>query len=144
MKTIKYRKKITQAKTVYVSMDNSDFCWLIEHLVFMKSIIDQIEKYSDDYLRQYQQLTRPRTLLPRRTKPTPGLNSYASFVSGLIENFGDTQRDFSVKTLPGLESTFDFFADEFHTIQPVKFVDADLQVHQGYVHRNSGVDNGNS
>lgn len=136
MKIIKFRPKITQARTVYVSISNQDFVYLLEHLVFMKTIIDQIDKYSSEYPMLHRELHRSRTLLPRRTQPTPGLNSYASFVSGLIENFGDTQRDFSVKTLPGLESTFAFFADEFHTFQPIKFEDAStVNTVSGYQHR---------
>lgn len=123
MRTIGYTKKITSANTIYVDISQDDRDYLSKHIKFMGQILDHIDGLASEYPRIVQELDRSRTSLPRRGKRPYGANSYRTFVRGLIENFADTQRDYSLKTLVGLESLFAFFAANFHTIEEVRFWD---------------------
>jgi hypothetical protein len=127
MKTIKYIKKITSANTEYRHVSNEDRTWVLEQCSDISAMVANCIKSGESRLIQTADiLMKPLDEMPRQGRgPYRGSrNSVKSFCEGVIDNFADTQYDFSEKTMKGLSVAFKVASEEFTTFEDVEFVEA--------------------
>jgi hypothetical protein len=123
-KTIVYRYGINTGTTQYVKISRSDELFLreicktfLEHVKINKdNNAIQKQLYSETFIQSQKDLPKPDF---KRT----GIkyNTYASFINGMEENFGDSTRNYTLKQWPHVIDIANIAVNYFNVIHPQFF-----------------------
>jgi hypothetical protein len=127
MQVIKFKRKVTSAKTTYVELSKESRAWLFAQLDDVLALMIGCRHSNDPaFIQIHHFLCSPDKNLPKRTIPKNSLNSLMSFAEGVDENFRrGTQRDLSTKTMKGLVHLFKVMAVLFDTLE-IEFEEGSL------------------
>ena len=126
MQVIKFKKKVTSAKTTYVELGKESKAWLFAQFDDIHSLMIGVRHSNDPtFIQIHQFLCSPDKNLPRMTTPNR-LNSLMSFADGVDDNFRrGTQKDLSTKTMKGMVHLFKVMAVLFDTVE-IEFEEGSL------------------
>jgi hypothetical protein len=115
MKTIKYKKKETNANTQYVEVNPTDLDFILNQC---KQLVDVATQCKEHKIKEGDDFFKPSVLMPKQS--TGKRNTAESMCSGVIDNFSSGQRDLTEKTMTGLHEAFkvgEAIIEDFHSVE---------------------------